>query len=121
MHATGPAIKHISDEDIQSAINVGHALIPHALKVFDAMRLDKAHDNARVVLGWIRRNGLTEFTRRDCHRYHHSRFRKVEELDPVLKVLVDTDWIRERESEGRQGRPSRVFDVNPAANKKCNL
>jgi len=121
-HCVRHATLHIEDypvssEDMASAIKVGYALIPHALKVFDSMKLDEGHDNAGIVLGWIRRNGLSEFTRRDCHKRHHSRFKKAEELDPALKILVDAGWIRERDPEKKLGRPSRIFDVNPLMKK----
>ena len=101
---------------MESAIKVGRVLIQHALKVFDAMRLDEDHHNSRVVLGWIRRSALPEFTTGDCLRNHRSRFPRIEALNPALKVLEDADWIRLKASDsGRPGRPSRIYEVNPAA------
>jgi hypothetical protein len=110
---TGDWHAPVSDQTLASAISVGNYLIDHALAVFDEMGADPARDGARLVLAWIRREHLTAFTRRECHRSHRARFRRPADLDPVLNLLVEHDYIREPARPPRLGRPSRQFEVNP--------
>ena len=110
---TGDWRAPVSDQTVVSAISVGNYLIDHALAVFEEMGADPARDGARVVLGWIRRDHLTAFTKRDCHRSHRARFRRPADLDPILDLLVEFGYIRELASPPQVGRPSRRFAVNP--------
>jgi hypothetical protein len=107
----------VSGVDMDNAVKLGRVLIQHALKVFDAMRLNDDHHNARAVLQSIKREGMKQFTARDCHRHHQSRFKTRQELDPALNILESAGWIRQKETvpNPKGGRPSIVYEVNPAA------
>ena len=89
----------------------------HALIAFDSMGADINLEYAREILGWVRREGLTGFTKRDAHAALKHRFRRADELDPPLEVLSERHYIRELpQSTGpKGGRPSLVFEVNPGA------
>lgn len=65
---------------------MAEALGAHALAVFDLMGADPALDGARVVLQWIKREDKSEFTFRDCHQAHKSRYRRAADLQPVIGV-----------------------------------
>ncbi|QSA97731.1 YfjI family protein [Methylococcus sp. EFPC2] len=112
----GPESIEISGEDMSAALRMAEALSAHALAVFDLMGADPALDGARVALGWLRRERLETFTFRDCHYAHKSRFRRADELGPVLDVLTERHYIRPLAMQGKPqgGRPSKAYEVNPS-------
>lgn len=101
--------------DMAAALRLADVLSKHALIAFDCMGSDAALDDARLILSWVAREGLREFTRRDAHKAHQSRFRRAEEMDAPLDVLVERGFIRPRSRAVAKaaGRPSQVFEVNP--------
>ena len=103
----------ISLEDTTAALRMADALSAHALAVFDLMGADPALDGARVVLRWIEREGKAEFTFRDCHYAHKTRFKRAAELEPIIDVLIERHYIRPRVAKVAH-RPSRILEVNPA-------
>lgn len=108
-----PWEKEISLEDMSAALRMADVLDVHALAVFDLMGADPALDGARVVLRWIKHEGKLEFTFRDCHYAHKTRYKRTAELEPVMEVLNERHYIRPRAFKVAQGRPSRIFEVNP--------
>ena len=115
-HVDGRPWEHeVEAHTMDAALRLAGALEQHALIAFDAMGADPALDDARVLLGWIRREGLDTFTRRDAHHKHTSRFRRAQDLNAPLEVLAERHYIRQRPQPARRGRPSAVYDVNPAA------
>ena len=109
----------ISAEDMGAAIRLGHVFLKHALIAFDAMGADRARDDARSILGWIRRGKHAQFSKRDIHRALQGIFKKSEEIDEPLAMLVDRHYIRKvKVNEGGKspGRPrSEKYKVNPDA------
>jgi hypothetical protein len=113
-HALGvPWTKEINSDDMSAAIRMAEALSSHALAVFDLMGADPAIDGARVVLRWIKREGKSGFTFRDCHHAHQSRFKMTADLEPSINVLIERHFIRQKVAKVAH-RPSRIFEVNPA-------
>ncbi len=108
-----PANYEIDKQDVQAAIRMADVLAIHALTAFDLMGADPALDGARQVLRWIEREDKTEFTFRDCHYAHKSRYKRAEDLKPALEVLVERHFIRQRHAQPKQGRPSTGFEVHP--------
>ena len=60
----------VARKTIAAAIRIGDYLTAHALAAFAEMGTDADHDNARVLLAWIRRTQKTEFSKRDAQRDH---------------------------------------------------
>ena len=120
-HAFGKPSEHeISLQDMQAALRMADALSAHALAVFDLMGADPALDGARHVLRWIEREGEPKFTFRDCHYAHKTRYKRTAELEPVIEVLIERHYIRPRVMKLVQGRPSRLYEINPAiSGKEC--
>ncbi len=109
----------VDAESIEPAIRLGEVLAQHALIAFDAMGSDPALDDARAILAWVRRERLTEFTRRDAHAAHRARFPRANDLDAPLAALEERGHIRRRPqalSPGK-GRPSQAYEVNPNTNR----
>jgi hypothetical protein len=111
------AYRPIAPDVMRAAIATGAALAEHALAAFGLMGADPAIEDAKHLLGWIRRKGLAEFTQRDAHRNHGSRWPKANDMLAGLCVLEERGYIRKRETSNpdKSGRPSIVFDVNPIA------
>jgi hypothetical protein len=101
-------------EAVERAIDLAIYFASHALATFDLMSADQLIADARAVAEWL--VGREEFTRRDVHRAHQSRFPRVADIDPVLDLLEDHCWIRRREDPPPPGGgrpPSPTFAVNP--------
>jgi len=115
-HSHGePWAQPVGADDMVAALSLAEVLSKHALLAFDAMGADAALDDARLILAWIARERLQEFSRRDCHAAHKHRFARAEELQAPLDVLVERGYIRPR---GRAvvkavGRPSQAYEINP--------
>ncbi|MBF0213605.1 MAG: DUF3987 domain-containing protein [Magnetococcales bacterium] len=114
-HAMGRPWDHpITFATMAAAVRLGDTLAVHALAAFDLMGADPAIEDARIVLRWLKREGQSQFTFRDCHYAHKSRFRRTEELEPALAVLTERHFIRQvAQREKVSHRPSRTYDVNP--------
>jgi replicative DNA helicase len=95
----------VSGGTMGRAIQVGEYFTQHALAVFDFMGADPAVEDARAVIGWIKRTRQPKFTRRELHRGMSARFRKAEDMHPALEMLAGNGWIRaaEKPASGRQG------------------
>lgn len=105
---------------LDAAARLGHYYLTHALATFDLMGADPLLDDARTVLAWIARTGVTRATRREVFAgVKSARFRKVTDLDPVLDLLVAHGYLRPGPTPDggpNGGRPpSPPFDVHPAA------
>ena len=104
----------VTDMDI--AIATGKALATHAYAVFGAMGADPHIENAKVLIRWIKRHQLKEFTARDAHKGHRSIFERASDVTEPLNILVERGYIMELpQTKGEHGRPSRVYRTNPAA------
>lgn len=114
-----PWKKKITLQDMHSAICIGKVLSDHALAVFDLMGADAALEGARVILRWIIRKEKSEFTFRDCHHDHRNRYKRAADLEPVIEVLIERNFIRRRVEQVAH-RPSRIYEVHPAVIKKID-
>jgi hypothetical protein len=91
-------------------------LLPHARAAFGLMGADPHVENSRCLLKWMRDGRLADFARREAHRVLGARVTKVEQLDPVLELLVRHGFIRpegqpDRDGAGRKSSPR--YAVNP--------
>lgn len=105
----------IEEAATESALSLAAILTSHALAVFGLMERDPMIEDAEKILRWIHRTGKSEFSLRECFCAHQSRFGRVDAIAPVIHLLEQHMYMRRRES-GKQGsgRPSQVFEVNPA-------
>ena len=106
----------ISQETVANAIRIGRYLIPHAKAAFAAMGADAAVEHAKTILRWINHQNVRHFTKRDVHQALRARFRRVEELDAPLALLLSHEYIRkppEPTNAGPGRKPSPMFEVNP--------
>jgi hypothetical protein len=112
-----PWIMPVSAEVVARAITLGRYLIPHSLMAFNEMGADEEAERARFILRWIERTAGTSFSKRDVHQGTRGTFKRIEMIDPPLRILEEHGYIRRREEEPRNGKagrsPSPVYDVNP--------
>jgi hypothetical protein len=107
----------ISAQTMRDAITLARYLLAHAQATFGMMRAKPGARQADVLLRWIVRKGLVEFSRRDAYRENPSHFERPDDCLPALELLIEHGVIAERPQSRRGvGRPaSPVYDVNPAA------
>lgn len=98
-------------EDMQGAVKIGHALIKHALRVFNLIYEDDSIHLAKEILQWINNSNLDSFSHRECLR----KFRKYDKttLQPGLNFLKKQGYLHEWSYKPPKGAPSVMFDVNP--------
>ncbi len=111
-----PWLHQLAATTMQSAIEIGHYAVIHALAAFEAMRADKGVSDAQYLLQWIERHGKTEFAKSEAQQHGKRRFKQASDIDAPLALLVSHNYIRLRPAEKRgPGRPaSPTYEVNPA-------
>lgn len=111
--AEDPDTDHVPVRAVEAAIALGEYLTPHALASFGHDMSGEDLAAARTVLGWIRRKGQNEFTRRAVQQALRSQFPRAQDIDEPLQVLEGRGFIRDCTTAGETGRPSRRFEVRP--------
>lgn len=118
-YAEGDPSEHlVSFEDMASAVKIGHALSYHALKIFDELQISDSMEMARKICFWLKQERRTSFTLREANR----RFRnfKKDVRAATLDILVEYDIIKTAEPsyDGKPGRKSNIYEVNPRLHDK---
>lgn len=116
----GAAARPITGNTMQAAVTIGRYLLAHAQKVLGQMGGgDPVVVDAKAVLHFLRERKTTEISRRDLHQAmrkgYDGRFRRAEDLDAPLALLVERGWVRlhEQREGGTKGRTSVIVRVNP--------
>ncbi len=114
--ATGDVHGAVSLATMENAIRIGDYLMRHGLAAYEEMKTDDTLDEARRLVDWMQRKGLSRFTKRDVFNAHRSRFNTVADLDPVLCLLRDCHYLQlfdtPRSGPGQPASP--IILVNPA-------
>ena len=95
-----------------AAIDIAEFLGDNAAIAYQVMRADRAYEDAKYL--WEKTKDVSEISKRDLFNCCQSHFRKTENMEPALKILIDSGYIAETERR-TAGRPSRVLIVNPEA------
>ena len=103
----------ISNQEMMAAIAIGSFLQAHAIEVFNLMGRDKRESGSKTVLEWLLNKQLSSFSRRDCQRALKGHFPKVDDLKPVLELLLEHHYTRELSKESESHRSSLIYEVNP--------
>jgi hypothetical protein len=116
----------ISKDIVERAIKIGRDyLLPHAKAAFALMGTDPKMAAAKHVLEWIAKtcecseyseSAPLKISRRAIHQGNRRRFTTVDDVDPVIELLVRLGWLRPI-GEGRKGRggnPSPEYLVHPS-------
>jgi hypothetical protein len=114
-HAFATVLKReISGDAMQRALVLAAVLSEHALAVFDLMGENAALNGARKIWRCVTRKRWRTFSFRDAFQALRGSFTRAAELDAPFEVLIERSYIALRPTESRAGRPSRIYDVNPA-------
>lgn len=108
----------IGADTIDRAAMLGDYFAAHALAAFDDMGADQSTRNARHILAWIERAGMTTFTKREVFRaLKCTQLPTAGDFDAPLSVLESHGYVRPVEQAARSksgGRPpSPTFAVHP--------
>lgn len=108
---------YIVQKDVMlDAIKLGEYFLEHALYAFNALGNDSIKKNAKAILNAIIRqeHHLTEITPRDIQRM--CRQFKKDDLPPVLDLLCDYGYLKEKEfvAKGVGRSKGTIYLINPA-------
>lgn len=110
-----PALHEVSGETMSRALELAALFSCHALMVFDLIGADESLQAARTVWRWVERTRADTFTARECFTALRGTFHRMNRLEPALDVLVERGYLRRvRDTERGQGRPRRMYQVNPS-------
>jgi hypothetical protein len=104
----------LSIETMTHALDFAAISEEHALAAYDLMGANLALKDARKLWGWIERRRKAGFTFRDAFNALRGSFPLAAELEPAFQVLVERAYIAPKQTEPRVGRPTRLYEVNPA-------
>jgi 5S rRNA maturation endonuclease (ribonuclease M5) len=105
----------VSSDTMSKAISIGEYFVEHAKAAFNLMGTDKNIEDAKYILKWIKKQCLNQFTKRDAHRAMLSRFKKVDEIEIPLGILVEYNYItavKELQINSAGRKPSTKYRVN---------
>ena len=114
--APAPWERPIAETTVTHAIQIGRYLIAHAQAAYTLMGADPEVEQAKVILTWVTAQQRTHFTLRELYQGTKGRFKKVAELTPALRILLEHGFIREAAPtfHPKPGRkPSPTYVVNP--------
>lgn len=110
-----PMFVDISRETMENAVRIGKYFLEHAKAAYSLMGADPVNKNAEYLLAAIKRNQMSEFSRRDVMRLCR-RFKTADTLQPVLNRLCEYGYIMPKPTgiQSSYGRkPSEVYLTNP--------
>lgn len=104
----------ISRQTMNNALELSELLIDHALTAFEILSVDDKTEKAKHVCNWIKSNGKQIFKQNDCHKALHGQFKNIDDLKKILAVLTERNIISDQVKVETGGRPSIIYNVNPA-------
>jgi hypothetical protein len=118
----------IDADIVEKAVRIGRDyLLPHALAAFGVMGADSSRAGARSVWASVARryessesseSAPLTLSRRDLHQLNRRLVDKVEDMDPLIELLIDANYLRPAAAESThpgRGHASPRFEVNPKA------
>lgn len=106
----------VSGKTMENAVRIGEYFLEHAKAAYALMGTDPVNKQGEYLLNAIKRNQLTEFSRRDAMRLCRG-FKTAESIQPVLNRLCEYGYIAAKPTEpviGPGRRPSEVYLTNPS-------
>jgi putative DNA primase/helicase len=100
---------------IERALSIGRYWLDHARRVWAMWAVDPKLEDARAVLSSVVLR-QPEFSLRELYRAQVRRFPVVDELRPVLDMLIERNYVRpvvDGPIVSRRGQPSPRFVVRP--------
>jgi hydrogenase maturation factor/phage gp36-like protein len=113
-HGQKGANKAINVGVVDASVAIGRYFLEHALASFGYMKEEPQIESAKKILEYLKHHKPERFKGRDILRNKNA-FKKMEEIASGLKLLVERNYIREKErNTNRHGRPeATTYEVNP--------
>ncbi len=100
---------------MQVAVEFCTTLISHNVAVFGLISEDPDTTSAKRLWRWLKSQGKTEVSKRDCFRAHQPHvFDRVEMMEAPLSILESHHLIRVVRHPTK-GRPTGMIEIHPAA------
>lgn len=113
MHLADGHAGPVGVESIRKAVGWAAYLETHARRVYGAA-IDPTRELARSLLVKIRAGELSDgFSLRDVYRREWSGLADREQVEPVVRLLCETGWLREEREQ--KTKPKFTYYINPAA------
>ena len=108
------ASKAIPAGIVNASVTIGRYFLEHALASFGYMREEPQIESAKKILEYLKQHKPESFKGRDILRNKNA-FKKMEEIASGLKLLVERNYIREKEKNTNgYGRPEATsYEINP--------
>ena len=106
----------LSEETAQQAITISKYFLRHAKCVYNLLGTDKDIQQAKHIIKKLQQQDKPELTKYQIYRMCRGSFHKVEDIAPILDILVDYGYLKEkRYSAPTGGRPraKRLIYSNP--------
>lgn len=112
------AASQIGVTETAQAIQLGEFHLEHGLYVLGQMGADPSLQIAQRLWQEIEAIGKTVVTEREVWMPTRNTvgFKRMADVEPGFQRLIDCGWIVEIQPSIRRGRPSTVYQVNPAMN-----
>lgn len=105
-HPTAPSAYLISRDTIEQAIKISRYFLEHAKFAYSQLGADKTLRGARMVLKRLEEQDKRELTKYQILRLCRSEFSKVDDVVPVIELLIEYGYLKERTySAPTGGRP----------------
>lgn len=108
-----PENNRISSATMLRTEGVMDSLLTHGMFAFDILKPNPDRVLAEKILAWIKEQSLREFTQRDCHYRFKSTVESVNEIISALETLKQHNFIRLKQQDQVNHRPSITFEVTP--------
>jgi hypothetical protein len=102
----------ISGQTMEKAIKISQFLCVHATAAYQAMGADKDCEDAKYMLRRIKGTGQDEISKRDLLRLCKGKFKRAEDMDPAMQMLIEKKYIRFIKQD-TGGRRAEKIIVNP--------
>ena len=103
---TAPSAYLISRDTIEQAIKISRYFLEHAKFAYSQLGADKTLRGARMVLKRLEEQDKRELTKYQILRLCRSEFSKVDDVVPVIELLIEYGYLKERTySAPTGGRP----------------
>jgi hypothetical protein len=109
------AVWIVQKDDMSNAIKVGEYFLEHAQCAFNLLGVDQKTKDAKTLIKVIKEHKpeLTEVNARIIARIT-SKIGKKDRITPVLSMLADYGYLKEKQQKYESGRPrSETYLVNP--------
>lgn len=105
-HRVAPSAKLISRDTIERAIKISKYFLEHAKFAYSQLGADKTLRGAKMVLKRLAEQDKRELTKYQILRLCRGEFSKVDDVVPVIELLIEYGYLKERTySAPTGGRP----------------